>query len=60
LPSEFLGQFVPMIQKVTAGQVREMGAKYFSPDSQSIIVVGDKAAVAEQLKAYGAFTVSEK
>jgi zinc protease len=60
LPAEFLGQFVPMIQKVSAEQVRQMGAKYFSPESQSIVVVGDKAAVAEQLKEFGEFTVSAK
>ena len=56
LPSEFLGQFVPLIQKVSTAQVQEMGKKYFSPDAQSIVVVGDKAAVAEQLKAFGEFT----
>ena len=58
LPPEFLGQFVPLIQKVSAEQVREMGKKYFAPESQSIIVVGDKAAVAEQLKEFGEFTSS--
>ncbi len=60
LPSDFLGQFVPMIQKVSAEQVRDMGKKYFSPESQSIIVVGDKASITEQLKEYGDFTVSAK
>lgn len=60
LPSDFLGQFVPMIQKVSAEQVRDMGKKYFSPESQSIIVVGDQAAITEQLKQYGDFTVSAK
>lgn len=60
LPSEFLGQFVPLIQKVSAEQVREMGKKYFAPEAQAIVVVGDKAAVAEQLKAFGDFTVSDK
>ena len=60
LPSDFLGQFVPMIQKVSAEQVRDMGKKYFSPESQSIIVVGDQAAITEQLKEYGDFTVSAK
>ena len=34
-----------------------MGKKYFSPETQSIVVVGDPAAVAEQLKAYGEFGV---
>ena len=57
LPAEFLGQYVPMIQKVNAEQVRDMGKKYFSPETQSVVVVGDPAAVAEQLKAYGEFGV---
>ncbi|MDQ1814299.1 hypothetical protein RBA41_13370 [Massilia sp. CCM 9210] len=60
LPSEFLGQYVPLIQKVTPEQVREMGKKYFAPELQSVVVVGDNAAVAEQLKQYGEFTVQEK
>jgi zinc protease len=60
LPSEFLGKFVPAIQKVSPEKVREMGKKYFSPEAQAIVVVGDKAAIAEQLKAYGDFTVSDK
>lgn len=59
LPAEFLGQYVPMIQKVSAEQVREMGRKYFDPKTQSIVVVGDSKAVGEQLKAYGEFTVSK-
>ncbi len=59
LPPEFLGNYVPMIQKVTPEQVREMGKKYFTPENQSIIVVGDPAAVAEQLKAYGEFTTEK-
>jgi zinc protease len=56
LPPEFLGQYVPMIQAVSAEQVREMGRKYFDPKTQSIVVVGDSKAVSEQLKAYGEFT----
>ncbi|MFY7866267.1 M16 family metallopeptidase [Roseateles sp.] len=57
LPAEYLGQYVPLIQKVTAEQVREIGKTYFSPESQSLIVVGDKG-VAEQLKEFGEFKVS--
>lgn len=60
LPPEFLGQYVPLIQKVTPQQVREVSKKYFAPESQSIVVVGDPKAVSEQLKAFGEFTVSEK
>ena len=60
LPPEFLGQYVPRILKVTPEQVRDVSKKYFSPESQSIVVVGDKAALGEQLKAFGEFTVQEK
>ena len=60
LPPEFLGQYVPLIQKVTPEQVRTIGKKYFAPEKQSIVVVGDKAQVGEQLKAFGEFTVSDK
>lgn len=60
LPAEFLGQYVPLIQKVTPQQVREVSKKYFAPESQSIVVVGDPAAVGEQLKAFGEFRVTEK
>lgn len=60
LPAEFLGQFVPRIQKVTPEQVRAMGKKYFLPEAQSIVVVGDKAAVSGQLKEFGQFVVQDR
>jgi zinc protease len=57
---EFLGRFVPLVQQVSPEQVRATAAKYFAPDSQSIVVVGDKAAIAEQLKAFGDFKTEVK
>ncbi len=60
LPAEFLGEYVPKIQKVTPVQVRDIGKKYFAPENQSIVVVGDKAQVGEQLKAFGEFSVVQK
>jgi zinc protease len=60
LPAEFLGQFVPQIEKVTPEQVREVGKKYFAPEKQSIVLVGDKAALGEQLKDFGDFSVNAK
>jgi predicted Zn-dependent peptidase len=60
LPAEFLGQYVPLIQKVTPQQVRDVSKKYFAPESQSIVVVGDPAAVSDQLKAFGEFKVTGK
>ena len=40
--------------------VREVSAKYFAPEKQSIVVVGDPAAVGAQLKQFGEFTVTDK
>ena len=60
LPAEFLGEYVPRIQKVTPEQVREVAKKYYAPENQSIVVVGDRKAVGEQLKAFGEFTVTDK
>lgn len=54
LPPEFLGEFVPKVRAVDAAQVQAIGKKYFAPEQQSIVVVGDQAVV-EQLKAYGDF-----
>ncbi|MGF6273188.1 zinc protease [Massilia sp. UYP11] len=60
LPPEFLGEYVPKIQKVTPEQVRTVARKYFAPANQSIVVVGDPSKLEEQLKPYGAFTVTDK
>ena len=54
LPPESLGEFVPKVREVSAEQVQAMGAKYFKPEAQSIVVVGDEAVV-EQLKDFGKF-----
>ncbi len=60
LPPEFLGQYVPLIEKVTPAQVRDVSKKYFVPEKQAIVVVGDPAAVGEQLKQFGEFTVTDR
>jgi zinc protease len=60
LPDDFFFTYVPRIQNVTAEQVRDMGRKYFSSDLQTIVVVGDKAQVADQLAPFGDFNAGEK
>jgi len=60
LPPEFLGDYVPRIQKVTPEQVRAVAKKYFAPERQSIVVVGDPSKLDEQLKPFGEFTVQDK
>jgi len=34
--------------------------KYFAPERQSIVVVGDPSKLDEQLKPFGEFTVQDK
>jgi predicted Zn-dependent peptidase len=60
LPAEYLGQYVPLIEKVSPEQVRAVAKKYFAPENQTIVVVGDPKAVGEQLKPFGEFTVTDK
>jgi predicted Zn-dependent peptidase len=60
LPAEFLSEYVPLIEKVTPEQVRDVSKKYFAPENQAIVVVGDSKAVGEQLKAFGDFTLTDK
>lgn len=57
LPADFLGKFVPALQKVTAAEVQAIGRKYFDPGEQSWVVVGDPDRIGEQLKAFGEFKV---
>ncbi|MBJ7574710.1 pitrilysin family protein [Luteimonas sp. MC1828] len=59
LPPEYLGEYVPKVRAVTAAQVQAMAAKYFTPERQSIIVVGDGGAVSEQLAPWGVFKAGQ-
>jgi len=59
LPPEFLGEYVTKVEKVSPDQVREIGKKYFAPERQSIVVVGDPAAIAPQLKEFGEFATDK-
>ena len=57
LPADFLGKFVPLLQKVTPEQVMAVSKTYFNPAEQSWVVVGDAEKIGEQLKAFGEFKV---
>ena len=60
LPAEFLGQYVGRIRAVDAAKLQAVAARYYAPDAQSVIVVGDRDAVAPQLAPFGAFGVEER
>jgi predicted Zn-dependent peptidase len=51
---EDLGEYTNRIKAVTAADVQDVARRYFNPQDQSIVVVGDPS-IAEQLKPYGEF-----
>jgi predicted Zn-dependent peptidase len=52
LPDAYLTDYVKRVLAVTPEQVKTMAQRYLQPDSMTIVVVGDKKTVADQLKPY--------
>ncbi len=52
LGDDYLKTYVQKIYAVTPKQVQEMTAKYIVPGKMTIVVVGDKSKIAEQLTPY--------
>ncbi len=52
LPDDYLNTYVSRVYAVTPAQVQQMAAKYIQPDKATIVVVGDKKIIAEQLAPY--------
>lgn len=52
LPKDYLDTYVQKVSAVTAKDMQEMAAKYLKQDKMTIVVVGDKATITEQLKPY--------
>jgi zinc protease len=53
LPADYLNGYVQRIYAVTPQQVQEMAKKYLQDDKATIVVVGDRKVIAEQLKEFG-------
>jgi predicted Zn-dependent peptidase len=54
LGEDYLKTYVQKVNAVTPSDVTKMTAAYIKPDQMTIVVVGDKATVAEQVAPYGA------
>ena len=54
LGEDYLKSYVQKVNAVTPADVTKMTAQYIKPDQMTIVVVGDKATVAEQVAPYGA------
>ncbi len=53
LPPDYLNGYVKRIYAVTPGEVQEMAKKYVQDDRATIVVVGDRKVVEEQVKEFG-------
>jgi predicted Zn-dependent peptidase len=53
LPPTYPNTYVKQIYAVTPQKVTEMAKKYLQDDQATIVVVGDRKAIEEQLKAFG-------
>jgi zinc protease len=54
LGEDYLKTYVQKVNAVTPADVTKMTAAYIKPEQMTIVVVGDKATVAEQVAPYGA------
>jgi predicted Zn-dependent peptidase len=52
LGEDYLKTYVQKVNAVTPAQVQEMTKKYIKPEEMTIVVVGDKSQISEQLKPF--------
>ena len=52
LPNDYLERYRDRVQAVTIEEIQRVAAKYIRPDEAAVIVVGDGAAVLEQMEPY--------
>jgi len=53
LPADYLNTYVKKVYAVTPQQVTEMAKKYVKDEQATIVIVGDRKAIEEQLKGFG-------
>jgi zinc protease len=53
LGDDYLKTYVAKVNAITPADVQKMTAEYLKPDSMTIVVVGDKAKISEELEPYG-------
>ena len=53
LPADYLKTYVQRVNAVTPQQVQQLAQKYIQDDKATIVVVGDKKVIEEQIKPYG-------
>ena len=53
LPADYLNGYVTRVYAVTPQQVQQAAKKYLQDDKATIVVVGDKKVIEDQIKAFG-------
>lgn len=53
LPPAALGEYVPKVNAVTAEKVREVGNRYFTSRSQTVVIGGDVAKIQAEVAPFG-------
>ncbi len=53
LPADYLNGYVGRIYAITPAQVQEVAKKYLQDEKATIVVVGDRKVIEEQLKPFG-------
>lgn len=49
----FFGTFIQDVYRVSPDDIRQIAARYLTPDRMAIVVVGDRNALASQLEQIG-------
>jgi predicted Zn-dependent peptidase len=52
LPNDYLATYREKINAVTASDIQRVAEKYIAPDRMAIVIVGDAAAISEQIKPF--------
>ncbi|HEX4441622.1 MAG TPA: pitrilysin family protein [Thermoanaerobaculia bacterium] len=53
LPADYLNGYVKRVYAIKPQQIQEMAKKYIQDDKATIVVVGDRKVIEEQVKAFG-------
>ena len=53
LPADYLKTYVQRVAAVTPQDVQRLAQKYIQDDKATIVVVGDRKVIEEQIKPYG-------
>ena len=57
LPADYYKDFIPRVNSVTEQDVSETARRFLSPERASVVVVGERSEIEDQLKPFGAVGV---